>query len=728
MSQPTVSLLLGVHNHQPVDNWDHVIQEATEKCYQPFLEVLDQHPRVKMSVHYTGYLLEWLAAHYPQLIALLRKLVERGQVEVFTGGMYEPILSIIPDVDKLGQIQKLSKRIQALLGTTPKGMWLAERVWEPHLVQYLAEAGVQYVCLDDSHFKSVGLDEAELLGRYTSEEQGRMVDIFPISKQMRYLIPYADPGQIMDYLRTIATPEGNRAAIYFDDGEKFGVWPGTYKAVFTDKWLERFFSAIEANQDVVKCQLYSEYVSQTRSFGRIYLPTASYSEMLAWALPAKYVNPLENALHHAPPEYERFLRGGFWRHFLVKYPESNNLHKKMLRVSQKVRHLDPAKSQKALEALDHLWQGQSNDAFWHGVFGGLYLTNLRTATYKHLLMAENLADAARQGNVFFNIETSDFDCDGQPEVLIETPYQNLYLDPQEGGGLFELDYRPKAFNLLDTLSRRYEPYHDKLADAVIDDGSAGEAKTIHDRVVTKEKGLERLLHYDWYRRMSLLDHFLAENTTLDTLYEMRYGEEGDFINQPYTLSKAAGNEVILERLGQVWIQGTAYPIHVQKKLTVAKDSAETRIEYRMTNRSEDTATLWFAPEFNVNLLAPDAPDRYYRVLATEPSKKAPAKPEDGGVALAERTETLTDTRMVSKGVLEGIPGIALVDDWMGLTYQLVFDRPTTLWRFPIETVSQSEAGFERVYQSSALFPNWKLSLAPGQTETLVLVQRILSQR
>lgn len=725
MPTPTVSLLLGVHNHQPVDNWDHVLQEATDKCYKPFLELLSAHPGVKMSVHYTGYLLNWLAEHHPELITLLRTMIQRDQVEVFTGGMYEPILPIIPDEDKIGQIQKLTGRIKELFGVAPKGMWLAERVWEPHLVKFLAEAGVEYICLDDSHFNSVGLDDTELLGRYISEEQAKTVDIFPISKQMRYLIPYADPQAIMEYLRSIATPEGNRAAIYFDDGEKFGVWPGTYNSVYGEKWLERFFTAIEANKDVVKCQLYSEYVARTPSFGRIYLPTASYSEMLTWALPAKHVNELEEALHDAPDEYKRFLRGGFWRHFLVKYPESNNLHKKMLHVSRKVKQLKPQQQQ---EALNHLWQGQSNDAFWHGVFGGLYLTNLRASTYKHLLLAENIADESLQGKTFFNLETRDFDFDGQPEILMESHLQNLYLDPNEGGGLFQLDYRLKAFNLLDTLARRYEPYHDKLAHAVLDDGNShGEVKTIHDRIVTKEKDLDKLLHYDWYRRMSLLDHFFAEETTLEKLYQVQYGEQGDFVNQPYEIKKASGREVVLERLGSVWSDGRKHPIRVQKRLSVSQETAETVIEYSITNEGEAAAELWFSPEFNINLLAPDAPDRYYRILSPQVAKQAASPAEEsGGIALARKTATIADPRMISKGALDEIPGVELVDEWMGLSYQLLFDRPTTVWRFPIETVSQSEGGFERVYQSSALFPNWKLSLAAKETESIVITQRILS--
>ncbi len=726
MTRPTISLLLGVHNHQPVDNWDHVIQEATDKCYRPFLALLEKHPGVKMSVHYTGYLLDWLAEHHPDLIEQLKRLIQRGQVEVFTGGMYEPILSIIPDEDKTGQIMRLTHRIQELLGAAPKGLWLAERVWEPQLVKFLAEAGVKYICLDDSHFISVGLDSVELLGRYTSEEQGKTIDIFPVAKEMRYLIPYADPQVIMDQLYQWASPEGNRAAIYFDDGEKFGVWPGTYKSVYTEKWLERFFSAIEANPETVKCQLFSEYVAQTPSFGRIYLPTASYSEMQEWALPAKHVNELEDALHHAPENYKRFLRGGFWRHFLVKYPESNNLHKKMLHVSEKVRKLVSKNENDAQKALNHLWKGQSNDAFWHGVFGGLYLTNLRNATYNHLLLAENLADEALHGNSFYRLLKTDFDCDNQPELIVETPWQNLYFDPQSGGALFELDYRPKAMNLLDTLARRYEPYHDKLAGAIMDHEGGDGAQTIHERVVTKEKGLDQLLHYDWHRRISLLDHFLAEDTTLEKFSQVQYGEQGDFVNQPYTVEAFGTNAIVLQRQGHVWVHNQEYPIQVEKRLTVPPNAATLNIEYRITHQGpQDTISLWFAPEFNVNLLAPDAPDRYYQIPKSLTTTKSAAN-IDGNIAVAEKTETLSDTRMVSRGVLESIPGIELVDEWMGLTYQLLFEEPTTLWRFPIETVSQSEAGFERVYQSSTLLPNWQFSLKPGETKTFSLTQNILS--
>jgi hypothetical protein len=59
-----------------------------------------------------------------------------------------------------------------------------------------------------------------------------------------------------------------------------------------------------------------------------------------------------------------------------------------------------------------------------------------------------------------------------------------------------------------------------------------------------------------------------------------------------------------------------------------------------------------------------------------------------------------------------------------LDIALTLDRPALLWRFPIETVSQSEGGFERVYQSSVVFPNWIIRLEPGEVWKVVLRQEI----
>src|SRR5438552_2289783 len=108
-----VSLALVIHSHQPVGNFDHVIEEAYRKSYRPFVEALLAHYSIRISLHYSGVLLEWLEARHPEFFDLLRLLVSRHQVEVVGGGFYEPILVAIPDADKLAQMQKLSGFIES---------------------------------------------------------------------------------------------------------------------------------------------------------------------------------------------------------------------------------------------------------------------------------------------------------------------------------------------------------------------------------------------------------------------------------------------------------------------------------------------------------------------------------------------------------------------------------------------------------------------------------------
>ena len=138
-----VAFLFCVHNHQPVGNFLHVLENAYEKAYLPFIEVLKKYPFMKISIHYTGILWDFFKDHHPEFLETLRELVKKGQLEMMTGGYYEPILAVIPDADKVGQIKRLTQTIEEEMGVTPQGMWLAERVWEPHLPKYLVEAGLE---------------------------------------------------------------------------------------------------------------------------------------------------------------------------------------------------------------------------------------------------------------------------------------------------------------------------------------------------------------------------------------------------------------------------------------------------------------------------------------------------------------------------------------------------------------------------------------------------------
>ncbi len=688
-----VFFVFGIHNHQPVGNFDFVFEDAFNKSYSPFLNILQQHPKIRITMHYSGILFDWLLNNHPEYINRLAKMVNSGQIEMMTGAFYEPILMTIPDRDKIGQILKLTETVKQHTKYNPTGFWLAERVWEPHLPKVLRAAGIEYTIVDDVHFKYAGLEEEKLTGYYITEEQGATLKIFPICEKLRYTIPFQSPEATLDHLREIAANGKNRVGIFADDGEKFGIWPDTYDHVFKNNWLEQFFTAIENAGDWVEMIHFGELIERLPPLGRIYLPTASYREMMEWALPFQanreledFEQQLENL--NLSEKYGIYVRGGFWRNFLVKYPESNRMQKKMLYVSQKIEdQKDSLSEQKKQEALDHLWAGQCNCSYWHGVFGGLYLTHLRHAIYQNLIKAEIVLEENRvRKNPEFTI--LDLTGNGMDDIIVESSNLNIYIDPYLGGNIFEIDFKPAAVNLLDTMTRREEGYHRKLLGKMNSDTKNQKVSSIHDLVIAKENDLHEHLKYDWYSRNALIDHFLAPDTTLQSFADSQYREVGDFINTPYEYEIAREEKSVrihLYRDGFVLINKEKLPFRVSKQIVISENSGTLGIEYKIRNLSSKNAKIRFGVEWNIGLLAGDSPDRYYEI----PGKN------------------LIEKHLASKGELAEITNFSLVDLWQNLRISFLFDQPASIWRFPIETVSLSEAGFERIYQNSTILSFWQ---------------------
>ncbi len=690
MADDRLAFCFGVHNHQPVGNFEHVLEEATVRAYRPFLERLHARPEVRLTVHCTGSLLEWLRAHEPRTFDLLGALASRGQVELLTGGFYEPILAILPDPDKRGQIERLSAFLRTHFGVRPRGMWLAERVWEPHLPRALAAAGVEYVLLDDRHFALTGLDVDALGGYYLTEEQGAVLRVFPISQRLRYLIPFAEADAALAYL---AERRGRVPALTMvDDGEKFGVWPGTHALVYERGWLEGFFDRL-LRADWLELRTLGEVVDRLPATGRVYLPTASYREMGDWALPAEAGELLERARRAigAIGEGERFadlLRGGFWRGFLVKYPEIADAYWKMIRLSRAL-HADLATAPddaRLLAAREALWRGQANDAYWHGVFGGCYLPHLRRAVKSSLLECERRL-AGGPGGTAATWTREDVNGDGRHEVLVRTTELSVTLNPERGGTVTEIGYLPKAVDVADVLARRPEAYHDQVR-AAQRPAESGQVRTIHDAPGAKETGLEAMLAYDDLRRGSLLDGWFDESATpLDPLApwgaaRVLFAE--DRLGGP--LHAEAG----LVRLTLERAPRAGENVAMQKVVTVRDATLEAR--YRLRAVGAERVTGRWAVQWNLALSAGDAPDRYL-TLEGRPS-------------------------LGSAGRVPGLHGVALVDEWLGLAARLAWTPGAELAWAPVETISVSEAGFERIYQGTALLLAWPVALDPGAERDL----------
>ncbi|GAB6164388.1 DUF1926 domain-containing protein [Thermostilla marina] len=684
MSQ--IRLVLLLHNHQPVGNFDHIFQQAYEDSYRPFLEVFSRYENLKIALHTSGPLMEWLDRHHPGYLDQLRELVRAGRVEIVGGPFFEPILAMIPSADRIGQIRRYRQWLENRLDARVRGMWMPERVWEQSYVRDLVEAGIEYTLLDDYHFKAAGLDDSQLTRHFTTEDDGRVMAVFPGSERLRYTIPFADPQATIDYLRETAERDPQAVVVFGDDGEKFGTWPDTKKHVYEDRWLERFFDALDANRDWLSTTTLAEAYDHVEPAGKIYLPDCSYREMTEWALPVEKQQRRESLarqMEHDPRwgEIREALRGGFWRNFRAKYSEADEMYTRMMGVSRRYRASASQRSDAALEQIrDDLYRGQCNCPYWHGAFGGIYLPHLRNAIYRHLIRADNALERLERGDgPWIDADAADFNFDGRQEVCLANDRLAAWIEPRFGGRMYELDLRQFEHNLLATMTRRPEAYHAKVLAGAHQQHEG--CASIHDRVVFKQEGLDRRICYDRYQRKSLIDLFYSLETSLDAVAAGEATIHGDFVDQPYE-AKIQRNpdriRVLLSREGRV----DGRPVRVIKAVTLEAGKSLLEIAYRLENLPQDFP-LHFAVEFNFAGMPAGADDRFFF---------------DGyGQSLGDLGSRLD---------LYDSTELGLVDRWQGFGVKLRMSQPGGFWTFPVESVSQSEGGFELVHQSVVVQPHW----------------------
>jgi hypothetical protein len=673
MGQP-VSLLLGVHAHQPVGNFDPVIEDAHERCYRPFLQTLYRYPGFRFSVHFSGWLLDRLVEKYPQDIALLHEMVARGQAETFGSGDCEPVLAAIPTRDRIGQLRTLSEKLHRQFGARPKGAWLTERVWESSIVPALADCGIRYVAVDDYHFLCTGKTAAELDNHYTTEEDGRQLDLFPISEQLRYRLPFSPAKEAVAYLEKLAH-EGHRAAVYFDDIEKFGIWPDTYEWVYDKGWLEQFINGVLASPRITT-STYEDFHAAHATRGVVYLPTTSYIEMNEWTLPAPaavvFAEVLEREKREGRFEQTKaFVRGGIWRNFFSRYPESNWMHKRMLQLSQRLAALP--ESARTPELTAKLYRAQANDAYWHGLFGGLYLPHLRRAVWRNLIELEAAIDAAAPRQP---LTRADIDCDGADEIFIHNTRLQAVLRADGQATVHELDSFALAHNFGDTLRRGPEHYYGKVSGAPAHKPAVGGSgiASAHDRVSFKHDIGAPDIVADARPRSLFLDNWRPSRGTWRPV-------------TGYQLQQ------LMPPLYAAQFETSIGELRVAKR--IALEGPRLVATYRFSGDCRGT----FSTELNIAVPSCDGYGGRY-VLA------------DGNIPCGFGQE-LEATRLMQ---------LTLDDGELCGSLLLSTSAPVDLRARPHHTVSQSEAGFEKIMQAATLTVSWPLT---GNTCELTLTLEVV---
>lgn len=660
---------MGLHFHQPVGNFENILERAYQNCYKPFIDTLSGYPAIKMTLHFSGNLLDYFEDRHSDLLDKVGGLVRRGQIEIMGGGYYEPIFQAIPKNDVRGQIEMLSGYCERRFGIRPRGIWVPERVWSPDLIQDFNSCHIEYSVLDDTHLIKAGVRKDDLCGYFTTGPGDKELAIFPSDTVLRYSIPFKSGHETLNYFKKRVKKNRDMLFIYGDDGEKFGEWPWTYDWVYKRKWLENFFDAIVKAEPWLKTVTFSECLGLFPALRKVDIPEASYSEMLKWS-------------------------GGSWMNYLSRYPESEQMHKRMLYISERIRDFEdrhPETREKIKAAKKELYKGQTNCPYWHGVFGGIYLYHLRKAVYEHLINADavmrDIEHGAKENKT--KIREFDFYKNGNAAVIVENNDFFVCIDPERGGSLRELDCRKTSANLINTLARRRESYHEKILDKL--KNHIRQPMELHETIKIMDKRIKKDIFYDRYNRACLVDHFIERGLKMEDFENCNYADLGGFAEAPYAVN-VKEQDVILSRTGKIG--------HNMMELAKEMDFSLTdkiKILYTIRNRGPAKADLSFGTEFNISMPYADS-ERY----SYENGKESLGGLHKKGSASPSVSFSIKDSDNYQS---------------LGLTFS---EPPRKIWYFPVMTISQSERAYDLNYQSSCIFPIWDIGLDPGEDIALTL--------
>jgi len=366
------------------------------------------------------------------------------------------------------------------------------------------------------------------------------------------------------------------------------------------------------------------------------------------------------------------------------------MYARMLEVSRNAEDSDNE------TAKDYLYKAQCNCPYWHGVFGGLYLNHLRFETYKNLIKSEKLLleEKGIKDNII--IEQHDLDFDGREEISIRNRWNKLYIQPHSGGRIYEWDHYPAETNLLDTLSRREEAYHKEIMEAS-EIQEEEDVKTIHGSWKLKDLSMKKDLIYDEHERKSFLDHIILGKINPNMLQRNECFEpvKLPFHEYDHNIEETVDRVVIDQSTRAEFDTGEIRcDLLLSKNLTVEKKSGDLSVEYKIVNQGDQQACFNFGTEWNFAMLAGDAPDRYYFL--------------GDGTKSGKLIKKLNKKNAVKFGI---------VDEWQRLRISFEFSEPVTLFTFPIQTISQSESAFEKVYQSSVIYPVLNLKIDAGKVRS-----------
>ncbi|MCL2764229.1 MAG: DUF1926 domain-containing protein [Treponema sp.] len=433
-----VYLILGSHAHVPSGARESEFEYVYEKKMRPFISTMYRYSNIHAVLHYSGVLLYWVERNHPEFFMLIEDMVSRKQAEILGGGFYEPYFPLIPLQDRIGQIELMTTYLRKHFGKRPLGCWIPDFVWEQHMAASISSSDMNYTFLSREQFIKAGVSAAQLFSPCITEDQGKLVTVFPVFKSVEKELEEKSFSQvIVDFINQFEHHE-NEACVSSNCAYEKII------SVFPDKvpsspeeapeyaW-NRFFEEISLSKNIAETILPAKILKGQKIYNKCSFPDSS---------------ALDN--NFSP------------RQFLIEHDEANGVYSKMIFTNVLINQLKGDKSRK-LNAREELWKAQDSCLF--SPCKGQPENELRKAAYSSLLRAEILT---RDKGVFTSsLIQYDFDLDGIKEYLFQDTKVNCYIQ-LKGACVFELDYLPKEWNYLDCgsfESGRHAAFADIIASA-----------------------------------------------------------------------------------------------------------------------------------------------------------------------------------------------------------------------------------------------------------------------
>lgn len=438
-----VRFILGLHFSLPPCFSDEEAQRLYDQSIVPLIELLAKHRKLKLTLYFSGNLMDWLKKEHKESLFQLKSFCSRQrQIEFLSCGYYEPPLQLISPRSRTYQIEQhlITVRDTVGKGTRPKGFWLNDGNWESSFPFILSSMGFKYTFIDDVAVLSCGFSAKDLFDVFVTEDQGHTLFLFPILRTLSVPFGEAPLEEYFANLKQLSSTLHDDTVTVFKNG--FSLSPQSYE------WIDSFVENCREMSFDFLCP--GQVLSLTKEFKRVFIPstvgTPCFGKMFFNEKALSYdliSRRFESSV------YEFLFEKGHFRNFLVKYQEAAHLYNRIRFVDSFLNTCEKADRKRITDVFA---EAQAAYPLRKADDAGVFDAPARQKSYTALISVEKML--RRSGPA----PEIDFDDDGLQEIFYFGQTLTTLIH-RRGAALRELDYLPSAFNYINTFCD-YDPKGD----------------------------------------------------------------------------------------------------------------------------------------------------------------------------------------------------------------------------------------------------------------------------